>query len=298
MQIEILPSSKIDKQKWDDCIRNSSNPLVYATSVYLDHLADNWDGFIADDYSLVMPVPWRKKYGIKYCYHVPFVQQLGVFGKNFKQEDVDVFISLLKETFRYGDYSFNYLNQIKTAKQSNNYILLLSSKYEVLKQFYLSHLEKNLHKAQKFSLQYEEGEIKETIVLFGKIYANRIRNITAGDYKNFYALCKFKQQENNIVVRKVTNNNQLLASVLLMKDERRYYNLMMCATQTARQQSAGPFLYNELIREFSHNGMMIDFEGSDIAGIEFFYKGFGAVNQPYYKLHLNNLAFHLRLFKR
>jgi GNAT acetyltransferase-like protein len=298
MQIEILPSSKIDKQKWDDCIKNSSNPLIYATSVYLDYMAENWDGFIADDYSLVMPVPWRKKYGIKYCYTVPFVQQLGVFGKNFKQEDVDLFIKRLQETFRYGDYACNYLNQTKTAKQSNNYILLLSSKYEVLKQFYLLHLEKNLHKAKKFPLQYEEGEIEEVIELFKEIYANRIKNITSQDYKNFYAICKIKQQENNIVVRKVTNNNQLLASVLLMKDERRYYNLMMCATEIARQQSAGAFLYNELIKEFSHSGMMIDFEGSDIPGIEFFYKGFGAVNQPYYKLHLNSLAFPLRLFKR
>ena len=118
MQIEILPSSEIDKQKWDDCIKNSSNPLIYATSVYLDHMADNWDGFVADDYSLVMPVPWRKKYGIKYCYAVPFVQQLGVFGKNFKQDEVDLFINKLNETFKYGDYPFNYFNQIKTARQS------------------------------------------------------------------------------------------------------------------------------------------------------------------------------------
>ena len=51
-------------------------------------------------------------------------------------------------------------------------------------------------------------------------------------------------------MRKVTNSNQLLASVLLMKDERRYYNLMMCATAIARQQSAGAFLYDELIKEF------------------------------------------------
>ena len=298
MQIEILPSYKIDKQKWDDCIKNSSNPLVYATSIYLDNMADNWDGFITDDYNLVMPVPWRKKYGVKYCYTVPFVQQLGVFGKNFKQEDVDVFIKQLQEIFWYGDYSFNYLNQIKTAKQSNNYILLLSSKYEVLKQFYLSHLEKNLHKAKKFPLKYEEGAIEETIELFREIYAKRIKNVTQKDYKNFLELCLAKQRENNIVVRKITNNNQLLASVLLMKDERRYYNLMMCATEIAREQSAGAFLYNELIKEFSHSGMMIDFEGSDIPGIEFFYKGFGAVNQPYYKLHLNTLKYPLRLFKR
>ena len=76
-----------------------------------------------------------------------------------------------------------------------------------------------------------------------------------------------------------------------MKDERRYYNLMMCATPNCKRAICRPFLYNELIKEFSHSGMMLDFEGSDIAGIEFFYKGFGAVNQPYFKMHFNNLKF-------
>lgn len=298
MQIEIFSSNNIDKQKWDDCIKNSSNPLIYATSVYLDNMADNWDGFIAGDYNLVMPVPWRKKYGIKYCYKVPFIQQLGVFGKNFKQDDVDVFIKQLQKTYQYGDYAFNYLNQVKNAQQRNNYILLLSSKYEILKQFYLSHLEKNLQKTKNFSLKYEEGEMNEAVEMFRKLYARRIKHVTINDYKNFSTLCSLKQKENNLIVRCVKNNNETLASILLMKDERRYYNLMMLATQTGRQQSAGAFLYNELIKEFSHNGMMLDFEGSDIAGIEFFYKGFGAVNQPYYTMHVNNLPFPLRFFKR
>ena len=247
MQIQFLPSTRIDKQKWDDCIKNSSNNLIYATSVYLDYMTDNWDGFIADDYSIVMPVPWRKKYGIKYCYNVPFIQQLGVFGKNLKQEDVDVFIKQFQKTYKYGDYAFNYLNNVSNAKQHNNYILLLSSKYDVLKQFYLSHLEKNLHRAKNFLLKYEHGEIDESIEMFRKLYADRFKHVTQVDYKNFTALCKLKEKENNIIVRKVCSGNEVLAVVLILKDERRLYNLMVSVTQTGRQQSAGPFLYNELI---------------------------------------------------
>lgn len=298
MQITHLPSTKIDKQKWDDCINNSSNPLIYATSVYLDCMADNWDGFIADDYALVMPVPWRKKYGIKYCYNVPFIQQLGVFGKNLNPENVDVFIKQFQKKYKYGDYAFNYSNNVKNAQQRNNYILLLSSKYDVLKQFYLSHLEKNLHKAKNFLLKYEAGQIYESIEMFRKLYADRFKHVTSVDYKNFTVLCKLKEEESNIIVRKICAANEVLAVVLIMKDERRLYNLMVSVTQTGRQQSAGPFLYNELIKEFSHNGIMLDFEGSDITGIEFFYKGFGAVNQPYCSVHLNNLPLPLRFFKR
>lgn len=298
MEIQILPSHKIDRQKWDECIKNSDSALIYATSSYLDCMADDWEGFIADDYNLVMPVPWRKKFGIKYCYSVPFLQQLGVFGKYLKQEMVEDFFQVFQQNYKYGDYAFNFSNQIKNVKQSNNYILLLSSKYEILKHFYLSHTEKNLSKANHFPLQYEEGNIDETISAYKELYAQRVKHVTENDYINFSELCKLKQQESNVVVRRVINNTETLATVLIIKDERRLYNLMMTATSSARQQSAGAFLYDALIKEFSHTGMMLDFEGSDIPGVEFFYKGFGAVNQPYSKIHINNLPFPLRLLKR
>ncbi len=298
MQIEILPSHKIDKQRWNDCIQQSNNPLIYATSAYLDHMADNWEGFVADDYSIVMPVPWKKKYGIRYCYHVPFVQQLGVFGKNIKENEIDIFMNCLHQNYKYGDYSFNYSNQINKATQRNNYILLLSSKYSILKEFYLSHTLKSLKKANQFSLQYEEGDAEETISIFSELYADRIKKVSGNYYQKFAALCKLKEAENNLLVRRVLNKNEILASVLLLKDERRYYNLMMTSTSEGRRQCAGTFLYDSLIKELSHNGVMLDFEGSDLEGVEFFYKGFGAVNQPYSQMHINNLGFPLSLFKR
>ncbi len=299
MQIQVLPSYKIDKQKWDDCVKQSSNPLIYATSVYLEHMAENWEGFVADDYNLVMPVPWKKKYGIKYCYHVQFVQQLGVFGKNFTQEQVESFFQCLKQSYKYGDYSFNYLNQIKDAGRHNNYILLLSSKYKILKEFYSADIERNLQKAKKFSLNYKESNAEEAIKMFKDLYADRFKNITSDHYKEFLKLCKIKQQEKNLITRKIINdNNELLACILLLKDERRYYNLMMSSTPAGRKQSAGHLLFDELIKELSHNGVILDFEGSDIEGIKSFYKGFGAVNQPYYKIHFNNLKFPLSLLKR
>jgi hypothetical protein len=298
MQLEILPSDKIDKEKWDDCILNSNTPLIYATSVYLDCMADNWDGIIAEDYSFVMPVPWRKKYSIRYCYNVPFIQQLGVFGKNLREEDLNELVTNLRKFCKYGDYAFNYSNVISYAAQRNNYILILSAKYEVLKQFYSSNLVTNLSKINKHELKYAEGEANEAISLFRNLYTKRFPHVTTNDYKNFTALCKLKEQENNLVVRKVESENEILSSALFLKDERRFYNLMPSTTEKGRQLSAGHYLFDSLIQEFSHTGMIFDFEGSDIPGVEKFYKSFGAVNQPYFKMHINRLPILLRFFKR
>ena len=43
-------------------------------------------------------------------------------------------------------------------------------------------------------------------------------------------------------------------------------------------------IINELIKENAGKDILLDFEGSQIEGIARFYKGFGAINQPYYVL--------------
>ena len=71
----------MDIAKWDACVCNSNNGLIYATSVYLNFMSDDWNGIVVNNYDCVMPIPWRKKFGIRYCYDVPFVQQLGWFSQ-------------------------------------------------------------------------------------------------------------------------------------------------------------------------------------------------------------------------
>jgi hypothetical protein len=299
MQLQLLPSYKIDKQKWDECLNNSPDPYIYASSVYLDNMADNWDGIVGGDYKFIMPAPWRKKAGITYCYDVPFTQQLGAFGNALQQNELDACIKLMLQSFRYGNYSFNHFNHIKNGKVCNNYMLSLASNYRSTSFFYSDKLKADLSKAAKNSLRYTKAGADEVIQLFRELYAERIPNVTAKDYRNFYALCLLKEKENNLIVRKVSAANKVTHSInLLLRDKYRIYNLMSGTTVEGRSSLAGHFLYDNLIREFSQTGLIFDFEGSDIPGVAHFYKNFGAINQPYTKLHFNRLPYFLKLLKR
>lgn len=298
MELQLLPSYKIDKQKWDECLNNSSVPFIYASSVYLDTMADNWDGIIVGDYECIMPVPWKKKFGIKYVYHVPFMQQSGMFGKKFQQNDINAGIKLMIQSFKYGDYFLNHYNNFKGGKVCNNYILSLASNYRSISFFYSDKLKADLAKAAKNSLEYEHADADEVINLFRELYAEKIPDVTSKDYKNFYDLCEIKSKENNLIVRKVSSDKKILAMSLLLKDKLRIYNLMSGTISEGRKMYAGHFLYDSLIKEFSQTGLIFDFEGSDIPGVEHFYKSFGAINQPYTKIHFNNLPYILRLLKR
>jgi hypothetical protein len=298
MELQLFPSNKIDKKKWDECLNSSSGPLIYASSAYLDHMADNWDGIVAEDYSFIMPIPWRKKIGIRYCYKVPFIQQLGVFGKTVGEDDIKSCTELMFRSFRYGDYAFNYRNKFNGGKRCSNYMLSLASNYRSTSFFYADKLTSDLSKAAKKSLQYKHGNADEAIGLFRELYTERIQGITANDYDNFFRLCNLKEVENNLIVRQISSDKNILSISLLMKDKFRIYNLISCTTQNGRNALAGHFLYDNLIKEYSQTGLIFDFEGSDIPGIKHFYKTFGAIEQPYAQIHFNRLPYLLQLLKR
>ena len=62
-QIKYLQYKEIDKAKWDVCITNAPNGLIYGYSFYLDCMARRWDALVLGDYEAVMPLTWNKKYG-------------------------------------------------------------------------------------------------------------------------------------------------------------------------------------------------------------------------------------------
>jgi hypothetical protein len=298
-QLEILPSHKINSAKWNACVLGSSNSLIYAHCSYLNHLAGDWHGIVVDDYVAVMPVPWRKKFGIRYTYDVPFIQQLGWFQQE-KIMNVSLFTKKLFEFIKYGDYTFNFQNhaEVKNVSSCTNYILDLSHNYDALKINFSLDVANNIKKAYRHELKYSAGNYNIAIDLYKKLYEQRTPHVKAVDYENFKKLCKVFGQA-NVLTRNVYNNtNELLATSLLLKDEKRLYNIMNSTTEQGRKMEANYFLFDNMLKEFSNSNFLFDFEGSDIPGVKSFYEKFGAVNQPYSRLHFNHLSFPLNLLKR
>jgi hypothetical protein len=297
--IEIIPSHEINNAKWDACICNSSNAFIYATSAYLNFMSDHWHGIIVNNYDCVMPIPWRKKFGIRYCYDVPFVQQLGWFQQNNSLDATQIIQSFFS-FIKYGDYAFNFQNgKIENAFLCNNYVLDLSQSYNAIQKNFNNDLANNLKKAQKQELIYLKGGFNSAIELYKDLYHQRMPHVSNNGFENFKKLCAHLSSNNNVITRNVCNaKNELLAIVLLLKDERRLYNIMNSTTIEGRKTEANHFLFDNILKEFAGNNLMFDFEGSNIPGVKNFYEKFGAMNQPYYKLHFNHFPFPLKFLKR
>jgi hypothetical protein len=297
--IAYLASYQIDKSKWDQCIAKSSSSNIYASSLYLDTMADHWQGLVINDYDAVMPLPWRRKIGIRYYYTPAFVQQLGLFGNAVNDQNI---IKTIQAFASYGDYMLNEENHISTLndlESCTNLTIDLSVKYDTIYNNYTKDLIRNLKKAAKESFTYKEDEsIESNIRLYQSMYAQRTVHVKEKDYQHFIQLCQLLKKKGQCLTRKVTDSSgNLLAVMLLLKDTHRLYNVINITTEAGRRRKANHFLMDRIINEFAGTALYFDFEGSDLPGVKSFYETFSAVNQPYYHWHFNKLPWPLRLLK-
>ena len=101
--MEFLKRNQIDEKKWNDCVLKSSNGLVYALTWFLDGLAMNWCAYVREDkgcYVSVFPVPYKRKFGIKYVYTPFFIQQLGLFSLKYSKAEKRIHVFYITEAFK------------------------------------------------------------------------------------------------------------------------------------------------------------------------------------------------------
>ena len=300
-QITILPPNKIDAKKWDNCVAKNEVGLIYASSVYLNHMAKNWSGLVVDDYDGIMPLPWKKKFGVRYLYTPPFLQQLGLVGnQNITTSQLE---QAIQQYFKYGSYNLNFGNisiaQQLIAKQKSNYIIDLNRNYEAIKSDYKKGFKANINTAKKQEYIYTASHnFKEGIYLYRKYNAENLQHVDDGEYEQLLSLCTALAANNQLVVRNVIDiRSDIQSIIILMKDTKRLYNIINYTSTKGRDNKANAFLYDNLFKEFAGTPILFDFEGSDLTGVKAFYESFGSINQPYYQWHFNKLPWPLNWLK-
>jgi hypothetical protein len=304
--IHYLKYQQIDKQKWDDCINRSVNRLIYPKSFYLDTMAANWDAIVLNDYEAVMPLTWKKKWGIAYLYQPAFIQQGGIFYTTQLSAATQKLITdKAFEKFKFAEITFNYFNNLSDLNNvvlstRTNFILPLTKSYNEIYAAYPGSVTKNLNRTKTFGLAYHESnDFMNVLHLYEKLYTKVLPYFSSTDFYNFGLVCKKMFDSKQLIIRKVSNaQSELLSAVVLLIDNNRLYNIISCVTPTGRDKEANYFLYDKLIQEFSGSAFILDFEGSDVKGIAGFYKQFQATNQPYPFCKINRLNPFIKLFKR
>ena len=109
--IRLVKRTQLDEKKYNHCISNSFENRIFAYSWYLDAVTDSWEVLVCKDYSAVMPLPFRIKYGIKYVYPPFWVLELGMFSQS-DENSINEFISILSKNYQFVELKLNTKNYL------------------------------------------------------------------------------------------------------------------------------------------------------------------------------------------
>jgi hypothetical protein len=300
--IQYLPQEKIDKKKWDCCIDNASNSLIYAASFYLDTMAKQWDALVLNDYETVMPLPCRKKWGIDYLFQPFLTPVLGVFGKNLSEKLVDDFLEAIPSRFKLRDISLNHFNSVSLKFQHRisrtNYVLALAGhSYDRLASSYSESIFRNIAKAQKtgclLKTNIPVAEIIDVCKREWPKFTNPEKNSFENLLNNFPAFAPFA-----CTYGVYHPGGKLLASCVFLTYNKRAYYWLVGNDPEAKDTGASPMLIDHFIQDHAGKDLILDFEGSDKESVAEFYRRFGAKPEPYTTIYNNRLPFPVSLLKK
>jgi hypothetical protein len=303
--IKYLQHEEINKEKWDDCIDLSSHGLVYALSWYLDAVHPGWKALVENDYETVFPITSGKKFGINYLYQPFFNQKLGAFSRNSGEYiDIDPFLEVLRERFRYVDIKLNRANRI-TGKEfkvemNTNIELDLSENPETIRNKYSENAIRNLKKFNSENIILNEEKDSDFLIRMFRLNMGKtlpkIRDIHYSGLKKVMDTA-FDKGTGRMLVANYQKGKSLAGAFFIT-----YYNravfLFSANTEEGRETRAMYGIIDSFIEENAGKKLILDFEGSNDENLARFYKGFGGKIFYYPGLRINRLPWLIKWLKK
>ena len=301
LQPVFIKHSQIDFAKYDQCVDNAPNSLVYACSWFLDIMAGEWDAYIWGDYEYVMPVPSRRKWGIRYVYQPVFAQQLGIYPTP-PPEIQKAFFRRLKRKFRYIHYQLPVIFKEDVMhgfriKQLHTRILSLEPGYPAIVKNYDDYILQNLKKARLNGIRvFRQADAEDFFELKDE---SRKIPVPEKSWKNLRKLMKETIYDGNgwLYVAKGLTDEIITAAFFLVWKTRAYY-MTVVSSEEGRDKRAGFAILDQFLRDFSGQPVLFDFEGSSVTGVDKFFECFGAEKEYYNMISRNRLPWFINLFKK
>lgn len=300
-KIEYIRHSEIDKNKWNNCIENALNSIIYAYSWYLDVTAKTWDALVLGDYEAVMPLPYRRKFGIHYVFQPLYSQQLGIFSAS-PEIDTIAFINNIPKKFKHCTLNFNEENDIQShiLRENTNYKLDISKDYKEITKSYNRNCKRNLKKAEVAGFTLNRTITPDQFVQF--IQHNLEEKIDGVGNSEFNLLKELirtvLQNKKGILVGLSDNNDIIHAAGFYLFSKNRLIFSVCASTPFGKENQAMYKLVDLQIEKHCTQFDWFDFSGSNIDGIAYFNSTFGAKPSVYKTIIINNLPFWMRLLKK
>ena len=303
MEIRYLHRKEIDNERWDEVIARSPMETLYPYSWYLDAAAENWSALMIGDYRFVMPLVWKKKYGIRYLYQPFYTQQLGVYSSEFVDPSIiQAMLDLLYTRFRFASMNLNTRNLVGETEtirveDKTNYVVPLDKPYDPLFAAYSTNARRNTRKAFELNDSVEKQMTPAELVSFKKANDTMVRSGEA--YAWLTGLLEQIMDRNAGVIyssREMEGDTDA-AAFFGLSGTRAIY-LVSASSERGKENRAMFKLVDSFIRDHADSGIILDFEGSNIPNVARFFAGFGARPEIYQHISFSRLPAFLNRIRK
>jgi len=309
---KLLVRSQIEDAKWDLFIEQSKQRVVYGYSWYLDVVCKDWNALVlysGDDFQVVMPLPVRRKFGLKILQQPLFCQYLGLFSRfELTSEITEAFFLVLCSHFSYiSSYSFHPQNfQVISPllyrfpklriRKNHTHCIDLTGNFDTIQSGYSSRRKLNLKQSETFGWNIlNSQDIQPIASLFRNNHASKVQG---GVNKKAYILLGklFKKLlENKCAELWYGMLGEVIhAGCLFVKEGDLCIYLFNSADDIGRKGNARTYMINKYFQANAGEIKCFDFESPDITSIASFYEQFGAIKIPFVSIQKNDLGFPLK----
>ena len=293
----------IDDKRWNGVVHFAPNAMPYAYTWYLDAVAMEWEGLVAEDYEAVFPVPIRQKWGISYVYQPPFTQQLGMYSQQGSQViGIEDALLLIVKRFSLVEIQLNSGNSVPDyfkATSRPNFELALNASYDALEAKYSGNLKRSLKKADKCAIHTTQSISPETFTSF---YLKHMRSKDPSiDHTTRHTMHRLIYKAQSYGLGSIVGayvEDELIAANFFLSGPMRIINLMPVSSPKGKEVNAMHVIMNQCVIKNADQMKYLDFEGSALDGVARFYKGFGAERKEYAFVQHEELPFPLSILRK
>lgn len=297
-----LKNREIDREQWDNCLKNSGCRRPWPYSWYLDIMSPGWEALVDDDYDSVFPIPSRQRFGIKYIVTPAFVSRLGAYSPDKPSgEVINEFLQYLPDFYKYIDLEIDKRPEQDRFRLTEKiyYDLDLSGPYDRIYENFSPQCKRNIESALKKGIEVTtEIRPDELIDLFLIDRKIRIKGILASDYQRLRDLMKFciiNRKGKIIGVR--DGRKKLLSGIFFIEMKGSSTIVFEVNTPKSIEKRLGYFTLNHIIKESSGSHNVIDFSGYILPSSAVFLESFGAKPSVYFRIYRNRLMWPVPVLK-
>ena len=272
----------INRVKYNEALgRNVNQNSLYAQDFVWDALHPGWDILISGDYKLVVPIPFKRKWGITSYRQPLFMRTIPLIGE-FDTTSIQQLCAVLEANSLMIHLNFPKIIEFESEENGVYQVLTLLDDIESQRASYSTNTKRQLKRKQNDLVFDSEINPNEFISFFKRHVGFKYGKLTNGSYerlKNFIVMALERDLGTFTGVKK---NEEFIAMAFFIDFNGVRYYIKGAAGEVARVEGAMFHLIDYGIAKAISKGLKtFDFVGSNAKGVSGFNKKFGAEDEVY-----------------